>query len=156
MKPALRSELYIKTGLVLLGAEILFGNILNLGLPGLFVAWLVTPMVIIVMYQFGVRLLKIGKLRARDRDRGCDIGVRRIGGDRHRGRSAGEKEELTLAVGISLIFTVVMMVLMPIGIRATGMDPIVGAAWIGGTIDATGAVVAARSSVSRSSALASS
>ena len=60
MKPALRSELYIKTGLVLLGAEILFGNILNLGLPGLFVAWLVTPMVIIVMYQFGVRLLKIG------------------------------------------------------------------------------------------------
>jgi uncharacterized membrane protein YadS len=36
-----------------------------------------------------------------------------------------------------------MMVLMPIVIRTIGMDPIVGAAWIGGTIDATGAVVAA-------------
>ena len=44
---------------------------------------------------------------------------------------------------MTLIFTVVMMVLMPIGIRAIGMDPMVGAAWIGGTIDATGAVVAA-------------
>ena len=35
------------------------------------------------------------------------------------------------------------MVLMPLGIRAFGMDPAVGAAWIGGTVDATGAVVAA-------------
>ncbi|NIR43416.1 MAG: putative sulfate exporter family transporter, partial [Gemmatimonadetes bacterium] len=59
IKPALRSELYIKTGLVLLGAEILFGNILSLGVPGLFVAWVVTPTVIIFMYQFGTRVLKI-------------------------------------------------------------------------------------------------
>ena len=55
IKSALRTELYIKTGLVLLGAEILFGNILTLGLPGLFVAWVVTPTVIIFMYQFGTR-----------------------------------------------------------------------------------------------------
>ncbi|NIR43415.1 MAG: putative sulfate exporter family transporter, partial [Gemmatimonadetes bacterium] len=53
------------------------------------------------------------------------------------------KEELTLAVGMSLIFTVLMMVVMPLGVRAVGMDPVVGAAWIGGTVDATGAVVAA-------------
>ena len=59
IKPALRSELYIKTGLVLLGAEILFGNILSLGLPGLFVAWIVTPTVIVFMYRFGTRQLKI-------------------------------------------------------------------------------------------------
>jgi uncharacterized membrane protein YadS len=44
---------------------------------------------------------------------------------------------------MTLVFTVVMMILMPMGIRAIGMDPIVGAAWIGGTVDATGAVVAA-------------
>ena len=57
--------------------------------------------------------------------------------------SRAKTEELTLAVGMTLIFTVVMMVVMPLGIRASGMDTIVGAAWIGGTIDATGAVVAA-------------
>jgi len=38
-----------------------------------------------------------------------------------------------------------MMVFMPIGIKAIGMDPVVGGAWMGGTIDATGAVVAAGS-----------
>jgi uncharacterized membrane protein YadS len=54
-----------------------------------------------------------------------------------------KKEELTLAVGMTLIFTVIMMVFMPLGIKAVGMNAIVGGAWMGGTIDATGAVVAA-------------
>ena len=54
-----------------------------------------------------------------------------------------KKEDLTLAIGMSLIFTVLMMVLMPFMIRASNMNPIVGAAWIGGTVDSTGAVVAA-------------
>lgn len=43
----------------MLGAEVLFGNILRLGLPGLFVAWVVTPTVIIFMYQLGTRVFKI-------------------------------------------------------------------------------------------------
>jgi uncharacterized membrane protein YadS len=54
-----------------------------------------------------------------------------------------KKEELTLAVGMTLIFTVLMMIAMPVMIRAVGMDEQVGGAWMGGTIDATGAVVAA-------------
>jgi len=54
-----------------------------------------------------------------------------------------KKEEISLAIGISLIFTVIMMVAMPALVVAIGMDPYIGAAWMGGTIDATGAVVAA-------------
>ena len=143
MKSAIRSELYIKTGLVFLGAEILFGNILNLGLPGLFVAWFVTPVVLIFMYQFGTRILKIGSrslvivIAAATSVCGVSAAIAVAAAAR------AKKEELTLAVGMSLIFTVVMMVAMPALVRALGMDPVVGAAWIGGTIDATGAVVAA-------------
>ena len=143
IRPALRSELYIKTGLVLLGAEILFGNVLSLGVPGLFVAWLVTPTVIIFMYLFGTRVLKIASpslvivIAAATSVCGVSAAIAAAAAAR------AKKEELTLAVGMSLIFTVIMMVLMPLGIRASGMDPVVGAAWIGGTIDATGAVVAA-------------
>ena len=143
IKPALRSELYIKTGLVVLGAEILFGNILSLGLPGLFVAWVVTPTVIIFMYQFGTRVLQIRSralvivIAAATSVCGVSAAIAAASAAR------AKKEELTLAVGMSLIFTVVMMVVMPLGIRATGMNPVVGAAWIGGTVDATGAVVAA-------------
>jgi len=143
LRPAIRSELYIKTGLVFLGAEILFGNILTLGLPGLFVAWMVTPIVIIFMYQFGTRILKITSrslvivIAAATSVCGVSAAIAVAAAAR------AKKEELTLAVGMSLIFTVVMMVLMPVIVRTLGIDPVVGAAWIGGTVDATGAVVAA-------------
>ncbi len=143
LKPALRSELYIKTGLVLLGAEVLFGNILRLGAPGLFVAWLVTPLVIVFMYQFGVRFLRIGS-RSLVMVIAAATSVCGVSAAIAVAAAAGaRKQELTLAVGMSLIFTVAMMVVMPLGIRWAGMDPVVGAAWIGGTVDATGAVVAA-------------
>ena len=143
LKPALRSELYIKTGLVLLGAEILFNRVLSLGPPGLFVAWLVTPIVLLFMYRFGTRVLKIASpslvivIAAATSVCGVSAAIAVAAAAR------AKKDELTLAVGMTLIFTVVMMILMPWGIRAIGMDPMVGAAWIGGTIDATGAVVAA-------------
>lgn len=143
LKPALRSELYIKTGLVLLGAEILFNRILALGPPGLAVAWLVTPIVIVFMYRFGTRVLKIASpslvivIAAATSVCGVSAAIATAAAAR------AKKDELTLAVGMTLIFTVVMMIVMPLGIRAVGMDPTVGAAWIGGTVDATGAVVAA-------------
>ncbi|MGB1927355.1 MAG: YeiH family protein [Rubripirellula sp.] len=54
---------------------------------------------------------------------------------------------MSFAIAISLMFTVVMMVVMPMAISQIGLDPIVGGAWIGGTIDSTGAVVAAGSSM---------
>lgn len=54
-----------------------------------------------------------------------------------------KKEELTLAIGLSLVFTAIMMVFMPAFIKAVGMPHVLGGAWMGGTIDATGAVAAA-------------
>jgi uncharacterized membrane protein YadS len=54
-----------------------------------------------------------------------------------------KKEELTLAIGLSLIFTVLMMIVMPWFIKMVGMDPTIAGAWLGGTIDSTGAVAAA-------------
>jgi uncharacterized membrane protein YadS len=54
-----------------------------------------------------------------------------------------KKEELTLSVGLSLVFTSIMMIVMPAFIKAVGMPHILGGAWMGGTIDATGAVAAA-------------
>ena len=57
--------------------------------------------------------------------------------------SKAKKDDLTFAIGLSLIFTVLMMVTMPIFIKAVGMDELIGGAWIGGTVDSTGAVVLA-------------
>jgi uncharacterized membrane protein YadS len=54
-----------------------------------------------------------------------------------------KRGELSLAIGMSLTFTVVMMVVMPAFIHAVGMSDVLGGAWMGGTIDSTGAVAAA-------------
>ncbi len=143
LKPAVRTELYIKIGLVLLGGEILFDKMLSLGAQGLLVAWVVTPIVIIFMYFFGTRILKglsktlVIVIAAATSVCGVSAAIATAGACR------AKKEELTLAVGMTLIFTVLMMIFMPIGIKWVGMDYIVGGAWMGGTIDSTGAVVAA-------------
>jgi uncharacterized membrane protein YadS len=95
------------------------------------------------MYQFGIRILKMTNrslvivIAAATSVCGVSAAIAVAAAAR------AKKDELTLAVGMSLIFTVLMMVIMPALVRLSGMDLIVGAAWIGGTVDATGAVVAA-------------
>lgn len=145
LKAAARTELFIKTGLVLLGAEVLFGKILSLGPPGLMVAWIVTPVVVIFMYVFAVRYLRMKNkhlaIIVASATSVCGVSAAIAAAAACRAK----KEDLTLAVGMTLIFTVLMMFFMPLGIKLIGMHHILGAAWMGGTIDSTGAVVAAGS-----------
>lgn len=140
-----RTEMFIKTGLVLLGCEVLFVKIIALGPPGLMVAWIVTPIVVIFMYVFGTRWLKMKNkslvmiIAAATSVCGVSAAIAASAACR------AKKEDLTLGVGMTLIFTVLMMFFMPLGIKWLGMNAILGAAWMGGTIDSTGAVVAAGS-----------
>ncbi len=143
LKPGIRTEMYIKTGLVLLGAEILFGKIVSIGVPGLMVAWIVTPTVIFFMWHFGNKVLKMVSkpmvmiIAAATSVCGVSAAIAVAAATR------AKKEELTLGVGMTLIFTVLMMVFMPMFIHSVGMSEVLGGAWMGGTIDSTGAVVAA-------------
>ena len=143
VKPALATEFFIKTGLVLLGAEILFGKILAIGLPGIFVAWVVTPIVLITTYWFGQKILKISS-KTLNMTISADMSVCGVSAAVATAAACkASKEELTLAIGLSMIFTSVMMIVLPAFINWVGMPEVLGGAWIGGTIDATGAVVAA-------------
>ena len=143
IKPALETELYIKTGLVILGAEILMSKVLAIGLPGIFVAWVVTPIVLISTYWFGQKVLKI-RSKTLNMTISADMSVCGVSAAVATAAACkASKEELTLAVGLSMVFTSVMMVVMPLAINALGMPEVLGGAWMGGTIDATGAVVAA-------------
>jgi len=145
LKSGAKTELFIKIGLVLLGAEILFKKILSLGPPGLMVAWIVTPVVVIFMYKFGVSFLKM-KNKELVIIIACATSVCGVSAAIAAAAACcAKKEDLTLAVGMTLIFTVLMMFFMPLGIKFIGMNDILGAAWMGGTIDSTGAVVAAGS-----------
>lgn len=142
LKPGMRTELFIKTGLVILGAEVVFGKMLTLGRYGIVVAWGVTPIVLLAMFWFGRRVLRLAPsfamiVAAATSVCGVSAAIAAAGASRAR------KDELTLAVGMTLIFTVLMMVSMPLLAQWIGLDPIMAGAWIGGTVDSTGAVAAA-------------
>ena len=143
MKPALQVEYFIKTGLVLLGAEILFDKIIAIGTAGIFVAWVVTPIVLITTFIFGQKVLKMASptlnitISADMSVCGTSAAIAAAAACR------AKKEELTLALGLSMTFTAIMMVALPAFIKYLGLPEVLGGAWIGGTVDSTGAVAAA-------------
>jgi hypothetical protein len=85
VKPALEVEFYIKTGLVLLGAEVLFNKVVAIGVRASSWAWVVTPIVLICTFIFGQKVLKIPP-RPRTSSSPRHVRVRHLGGHRHRRR----------------------------------------------------------------------
>lgn len=141
--PAVQTEFYIKTGLVLLGAEILFGKILAIGKPGIFVAWICTPVTLILTYWFGQKILKMPS-KTLNITISADMSVCGVSAAIATAAACrAKKEELTLAIGLSMIFTAVCMVGQPAFAKLVGMPEILAGAWMGSTIDSTGAVAAA-------------
>ncbi len=147
LKPAIRTEFYIKTGLVIMGFSVLFSNIYKFGLYGLGIAWIVTPIVIIFMWWFGTKVLKIGNkplvITLASATSVCGTSAAIATG----AAAKAKKEDLSLAISISIIFTIMMMVFEPMIIRWAGMNQMMGGALIGGTVDSTGAVVLAGSAL---------
>jgi uncharacterized membrane protein YadS len=143
VQPAVCTEFYIKTGLVLLGAEILINKIVAIGTPGVFVAWVVTPIVLICTYWFGQNVIKMPS-KTLNITISADMSVCGVSAAIATAAACrAKKEELTLAIGLSMVFTAVCMVGQPAIAKLTGMPQILAGAWMGGTIDSTGAVAAA-------------
>jgi len=147
LKPAIKTEFYIKTGLVIMGFSVLFSNIAKFGLYGLGIAWIVTPIVILFMWWLGTKVMKMDNkplvitLAAATSVCGTSAAIATGAA------SNCKKTDLTMAVSISIIFTVLMMVFEPMIIKAVNMSPIMGGALIGGTVDSTGAVAVAGSTL---------
>lgn len=143
LRPMLIGDSLIKLGLVLFGAEVLFGKLVALGLPGVFTSWLVTPVVLVTTFWFGQRVLKM-ESPSLNMVISADMSVCGVSAAIATGAACrAKREEISYAIGVSLLFTAVMMIVQPYIVLWSGMDPNVGAAWIGGTIDSTGAVAAA-------------
>lgn len=143
VKPAVATEFFIKTGLVLLGAEILFNKILAIGKPGIFVAWICTPITLILTYWFGQRIIKMPS-KTLNITISADMSVCGVSAAIATAAACrAKKEELTLAIGLSMVFTAICMVGQPAFAKLVGLPEILAGAWMGSTIDSTGAVAAA-------------
>jgi uncharacterized membrane protein YadS len=148
MKPAVQTEFYIKTGLVILGTALLLLEILQYGALGILQAIIV----VFVVWYFCFWLAR--KLRVDD-----DFAAMLSSSVAICGVSAaiatcgaihGDKRKLSYVTSLVLICAVPMMVIQPWVIKSFGIPDIVGGAWLGGTLDTSATVVAAGALVSDS------
>jgi uncharacterized integral membrane protein (TIGR00698 family) len=133
------TEFYIKISVVLLAVDlVLFGEV---GYRGVIVTWVDTPIVLGITFFIGRYLLKMTS----------EESVISAGGLSICGSSAataisssikGEKTTAPITIAIMSLFTVPLIPLMPMFANWVGMDAKVAGAWIGGSVDSTGAVVA--------------
>jgi uncharacterized membrane protein YadS len=143
---AVRTEYYIKTGLVILGAGILFFEILQAGALGIVQAVLVIGVVWSACDWLAKRLKVDDELTAMLSAAVSICGV--SAAIAACGAIQGDKKKLSYVTSLVLVVAAPMMVAMPMIARATGIPDTVAGAWMGGTLDTSGSVVAAAALVS--------
>ncbi|MEM3479238.1 MAG: putative sulfate exporter family transporter, partial [Candidatus Bathyarchaeia archaeon] len=141
LKTSIKTELFIKIGLVLLGAEILFSTILSAGALGLFEITVGLFAVWYFCYYLAVRLglSKTFAATMASATSICGVSAAIATG----GAIKADPKEVSYTISLVLLFSIPLTVLMPFIAKAAGIPDAVAGAWIGGTIDTTPAVVAA-------------
>ncbi len=145
LKASAQTEFFIKIGLVLLGAEILFSTIVKGGVVGIGQALLVVSVVWFVAYWIA-RKFGLTQTFASVMASGlsiCGVSAAIAAG----GAAKADRKETSYVISLILLVAMPMLVLMPLLVKALGMAPQVGGAWIGSTVDTTAATVAAASLV---------
>ncbi len=146
LREAVRTEFYIKTGLVLLGASVLFPDILQAGAVGILQAVLVVVVVWYACFWIARKLKVDDEFAAMLSSAVAICGV--SAAIAACGAIQGDKKKLSYVISLVLIVAVPMMIIMPWVARLLGIPELVAGAWMGGTLDTTGSVVAASSLIS--------
>ena len=141
LKTAIKTEFFIKIGLVLLGAEVLFTTIAKVGAYGMIQS------IIVIVAVFYVCFWVAKKLGLDDEFASilgtavsiCGVSAAIAAG----GAVKGDQKKISHTISLVLLCAIPMLLFQPLIAKAVGMLPAVAGAWIGGTIDTTGAVVAA-------------
>lgn len=140
LKDSLSSELFVKIGLVLLGTNVLFGDLLEAGALGL----IQSCVVVFVVWNFCFwlcRKMKIDKEMALMLSSAVSIcGVSAAVATA--GAIKGDKKKLSYVVSLVMVVAVPMIIILPVLAKLMGLSEPMAGAWIGGTIDTTGAVAA--------------
>src|SRR6266545_2005708 len=143
---AIKTEYYIKTGLVILGAGILFFEIVQAGALGIVQAILVVAVIWYICFWLSRKLRVDDEFAVMLSTAVSICGV--SAAIAACGAIQGDKKKLSYVTSLVLVVAVPMMVLMPWAVKAFGIPDIVGGAWLGGTLDTSGSVVAAGALIS--------
>ncbi|OZM71633.1 hypothetical protein CFN78_19120 [Amycolatopsis antarctica] len=143
MAGAFRTEFFIKTGLVLLGASINLAVIVSSAGPAIAQAFLLITLVFGFTWWLGGKLGLGDKLRALLASAVSICGV--SAAIAAAGAVQAKKEQLAYTASLVIIFALPSIFLLPLLAEGFGLSPQVAGAWIGGNIDTTAAVTAAGS-----------
>jgi uncharacterized integral membrane protein (TIGR00698 family) len=139
-RSALATELFVKIGLVLLGTGVIFSDILKAGSLGLIQALIV----VLSVWYFAFWVCK--KLKVDDELRMMISSAVSICGVSAAiatsGAIKGDSKKLSYVISMVLITAIPMMIFMPYIANYFHFPQAVTGAWLGGSIDTTGAVVA--------------
>jgi uncharacterized integral membrane protein (TIGR00698 family) len=141
LREGLKTEYYIKTGLVVLGATILFDEIVGAGMLGIMQALIVVLSVWAFAFWLARRLHVDDEMATMLASAVSICGV--SAAIATCGAIQGNKKKLSYVTSLVLLVAMPMMVLMPLAAKAMGMSSVVAGAWLGGTLDTSAAVVAA-------------
>ncbi|GAA2839502.1 YeiH family protein [Crossiella cryophila] len=138
-----RTEFFIKTGLVLLGASINLAVIVQAAGPAIIQSILLITIVFGFSWWLGGRLGLEDKLRALLSSAVAICGV--SAAIAAAGAVQAKKEQLAYSASLVIVFALPSIFVLPWAATALGLPPEVAGAWIGGNIDTTAAVTAAGS-----------
>jgi uncharacterized integral membrane protein (TIGR00698 family) len=139
-RAALSTELFVKIGLVLLGTGIIFGDILKAGYLGLIQALVVVVSVWYFAYWLCRKLKIDDELTMMISSAVSICGV--SAAIATAGAIKGDPKKLSYVISLVLVTAIPMMIIMPLIASTFGFKEEVTGAWLGGSIDTTGAVVA--------------
>ena len=141
LAPAVKSEYYIKAGLVILGSSILFNEIMRAGALGMVQGIIVVFSVWYFSFWISTRAFRIDKEMSMLLSSSVSIcGV--SAAIATSGAIKGDPKKLSFVISLVLIVAIPMMYLLPYLAKWMGLSEEVAGAWLGGTIDTTAAVVA--------------
>jgi uncharacterized integral membrane protein (TIGR00698 family) len=146
LKPAVQTEFFIKTGLVILGAGLLFMEVIQAGVLGILQAVLVVFVVWYICFWMARKLRVDDDFAAMLSSSVAICGV--SAAIATCGAIQGDKKKLSYVTSLVLICAVPMMIVMPWIVKYFQMNDIVAGAWLGGTLDTSASVVAAGALIS--------
>jgi uncharacterized integral membrane protein (TIGR00698 family) len=127
---SLRTEYYIKTGIVLLGATLPLTLIVSAGRIAFLQATIVSLCTWLVMFFVATRVFKLDKRFAAVLGAGgavCGVSASIAVG----GAVKADKEHVAVSISIVSLWALVMIFFLPLASRALGLHPGVAGAWIG-------------------------
>ncbi|MEJ7589605.1 MAG: putative sulfate exporter family transporter [Ferruginibacter sp.] len=137
---SLSTELFVKIGLVILGTSIIFSDIVSKGAAGLLQALIVVISVWYFAYWLCKKMKIDGELTMMIASAVSICGV--SAAIATAGAIQGDTKKLSYVISLVLICAIPMMIGMPYLAQMMGLSQEVTGAWLGGSIDTTGAVIA--------------